>query len=1202
MTDFRDLGSCGQREISLAHGLTLRSLRSVLAFSVLILAIGPVATLAQGRVVEGLASSMMADQNWSAKFFDGRIADEDAAGSSEAEGGAAEPQQAREANEAPYQLERADTHIRVRRDASWVSEDDYVISPTSAKSREQFANFRWIAETEDFSSELIEASVIGASPRRVDRKFILLRPMGDQREGVRDAKVFFIPFGRLDSGEHVRIRVRRKSKPNSLIRGYFFAGFKYGSDVVEKTGVTQVESEIPLFLHRTASMQSDQFDWVTERLGQSGTRVKVKILRPVLRRQVEPMAPPTEIGHLRWTLSTEPNFMRLNQILAPKYEKVLQGQLPMPLQQIVRQAQGMATPREKILAVISGVQALLTYSGDWRGNDRAFVPRSLSESIQRRSGDCKDFASLTVAALRRMGLEADVTLVDRSESAQDRLIMDSPPQNGGLTYFNHAIVSVVINGRRQYFDPTNQVAWADGLWSDLAYSWAWTLKASSASKASQVKGSRPTSSAKSRAEASASGATIIFERIMPQGRASSIQMQSKLFPAPRLAPKRSEASAPTQLQTPIDVGFDVGFEIVGEVRGPVAAEVKNLMFRAGPELSKQMLSQFVSLPKGRVPSLKLDTDFNDRNAEILKFTLRGQAQSLIDPKDRKVGSFMITPTPRYLSFIALMALPRRAPLLNLDRVQYQGRVSVTGWDLVNETEFACFAWAPQVQVERDFVKLENGFEIFENSSVQPFNLRPQPQPLLGTRTEVVDTLRCGEMAAAWVRPQGQGLPTISWKEITPEVSDEEASLLSQPLQQLSLKAMRDHHPSPMVWEPFRVRLWQVARRALHRNPQDLEAKEAMTNAILSSLYIESGNIRPTHALMAKEYLRLFDAEQSQDVRVQRLHARYHDLTASSQQALEIRRKVYEQTKLLRDAILLANLLSEEGDAAGAKAVLLPWIPRLEAPSADPELKESLRASAYQALTYVFVRAREWESGMEHFAKANKMLPRDAWFRSNIGYQLLMNQKFEIAALTFADALQHMKFPAAINGLKESTFRALLHRLSNSDPSTPTSVFHNDKILDRLTPAIARLEEVDPQNPSVSLHRTLISMRSGLKTQDQAKVSAGQQSLRALIPTLAKVHASSAEILSRTSSEVFQFSKQAPNLTYADLKDDFTNSADSAQPAMGASGRPEVVIPGLKPGAKGPRVFIVDQNGRETQAVAVPVQQPARQPASSAPSR
>jgi len=1153
-------------------------------------------TQAEARVDEVLGAALMTDQSWSSKLFEGRIADEDAAEGSDAEASSPEPQQAREANEPPYQLERADTHIRVRRDASWISEDDYVISPTSAKSREQFANFRWIAETEDFSSELLEASVMGASPRRVDRKFILLRPMGDQREGVRDAKVFFIPFGRLDQGEHVRIRVRRKSKPNSLIRGYFFAGFKYGSDVVEKTGVTQVESEIPLYLHRTASMQSDQFDWTTERVGQSGTRVKVRIRRPVLRSQIEPMAPPTEQGHLRWTLSSEPNFVRLNQILVPKYEKVLQGQLPIPVQQIVRQAQGLPTPREKIRAVISGVQGLLTYSGDWRGNERAFVPRSLIESIQRRSGDCKDFASLTVAALRRLGLDADVTLVDRSESAQARLVIDAPPQNGGLTYFNHAIVSVVIDGQRQYFDPTNHVAWAEGLWSDLAYSWAWTLKSSS------VAGSAKAPKA-ARAAKAAKDANIILERIMPQGRASSIQLQSKLFPAPRMAPKRSESAVQSQFQTPIDVGFDVGFEIVGEVRGPVAAEVKNLMFRVGPELSKQMLSQFVSLPKGRVPSLKLETDFNDRNAEILKFTLRGQAQSLIDPKDRKVGSFMITPTPRYLSFIALMALPRRAPLLNLDSVQYQGRVSVTGWDLVNETEFACFAWAPQVQVERDFVKLDSGFEIFENSAVQPFNLRPQPQPLLGTRTEVVDTLRCGELAAAWVRPQGQGLPVVSWKEVVPQVSDEEAALMSQPLQQLSLKAMREHQPSPMVWEAYRVRLWQAARRALHRNPQDLEAKEAMTNAILSSLYIESGNIRPTHALMAKEYLRMFSAEQLQDVRVQRLQARYYDLISASQQALEIRRKVYEQTKLLRDAILLANLLSEAGDAAGAKAVLLPWIPRLDAPSTDPELKESLRASAYQALTYVFVRAREWEAGMEHFAKANAMLPRDAWFRSNIGHELLVDQKFEIAALTFADALQHMKFGAAVSGLKESTFRALLHRLENSDPSAPTSVFHNDKILDRLTPAIARLEEVDPQNPSVSLHRTLISMRTGLKTQDQAKVSAGQQSLRALIPTLAKVHASSAEILSRTSSEVFQFSKQAPNLTYADLKDDFTSPAGSRQ---SASGRPEVVIPGLKPGAKGPRVFIVDQNGRETPAVAVPLQQPARQPtrqpASSAHSR
>ena len=102
--------------------------------------------------------------------------------------------------------------------------------------------------------------------------------------------------------------------------------------------------------------------------------------------------------------------------------------------------------RAIIEAVLRRVDADVRYTGLELGA-QAIVPFRPEQTIQRGYGDCKDQATLVVAALRRLGVEARVALL---RAGQDRDVVESLP---GMGLFNHAIV--YVPGAPEYWvDPT----------------------------------------------------------------------------------------------------------------------------------------------------------------------------------------------------------------------------------------------------------------------------------------------------------------------------------------------------------------------------------------------------------------------------------------------------------------------------------------------------------------------------------------------------------------------------------------------------------------------------------------------------------------------------------------------------------------------------------------------------------------------------
>src|SRR5262249_12023900 len=114
-------------------------------------------------------------------------------------------------------------------------------------------------------------------------------------------------------------------------------------------------------------------------------------------------------------------------------------------------------------ALLAYIHREVRYTGVEFG-DASIVPRTPSETLQRRYGDCKDQALLLVGLLRAAGVAANVAVLRASNTD------DIDPTMPGLRRFNHAIV--YVPAAALWIDPSNEFARAGELPSWDRNRWA----------------------------------------------------------------------------------------------------------------------------------------------------------------------------------------------------------------------------------------------------------------------------------------------------------------------------------------------------------------------------------------------------------------------------------------------------------------------------------------------------------------------------------------------------------------------------------------------------------------------------------------------------------------------------------------------------------------------------------------------------------
>jgi transglutaminase-like putative cysteine protease len=115
--------------------------------------------------------------------------------------------------------------------------------------------------------------------------------------------------------------------------------------------------------------------------------------------------------------------------------------------EVARIAKAEKSQAGRMLATLRLVQSEVRYLGVEVGVN-SHMPNSPSLVFDRRFGDCKDKALLTVSLLSRLGIDANVALVN---TTMQQGLAEELPSPGG---FDHVIVRVMLDHQPYWLDPT----------------------------------------------------------------------------------------------------------------------------------------------------------------------------------------------------------------------------------------------------------------------------------------------------------------------------------------------------------------------------------------------------------------------------------------------------------------------------------------------------------------------------------------------------------------------------------------------------------------------------------------------------------------------------------------------------------------------------------------------------------------------------
>lgn len=183
-----------------------------------------------------------------------------------------------------------------------------------------------------------------------------------------------------------------------------------------------------------------------------------------------------QIGVATLLLSTAPSWEAINKKLAPQYEKIASSALPLEFKNISKQALSLTSSQAKIELISREISKLMTYSGDWRTDQKKYFPQTFSHLLMTRKGDCKDYASVMTAILRDVGFTAYPALIMKSPSYIGESKLQMMAKVPAQSMFNHALVwARDSTGREWWVDPTNPFVFAETLSNDILGNYALVL-------------------------------------------------------------------------------------------------------------------------------------------------------------------------------------------------------------------------------------------------------------------------------------------------------------------------------------------------------------------------------------------------------------------------------------------------------------------------------------------------------------------------------------------------------------------------------------------------------------------------------------------------------------------------------------------------------------------------------------------------------
>lgn len=354
--------------------------------------------------------------------------------------------------------ESIQTQIVVQADGTHTKENDVVIGILKEDGR-RFSNYRRTYNARASEVKIVTAETInGAEVFKVEKEFIEDKPQASRLSGFDDMNLVTIAFPKVSIGSKIRVKSIEKVKEVPM-PGHFSSRFYFGEDYYEKNALVVIRSEKPLYLEKNDPRQQLE---VKQERAQDWHVTTIKLTSPSYVRAVDETNISINPQDLPWVaVSTEQDYGRMAEVLAPAYEEVMSKPLPEAFKRIVAEARKKTAPIERINLVTARLAEEVRYMGDWRPIRGGHVPRPLEMIAETKFGDCKDFSVSTAAMLRAMGMKAQAVWVERA--VQPRPL----PKIALSSAFNHAIVRIEDQGKVYWVDPTNFASFAQGLFDDI---------------------------------------------------------------------------------------------------------------------------------------------------------------------------------------------------------------------------------------------------------------------------------------------------------------------------------------------------------------------------------------------------------------------------------------------------------------------------------------------------------------------------------------------------------------------------------------------------------------------------------------------------------------------------------------------------------------------------------------------------------------
>lgn len=560
-------------------------------------------------------------------------------------------------------LEWDNTSLEVKADGTYIQTDERKFTAKNERGRSRLAleAVRFLPELSKL--EVLEAvSITNGVETPVDLKTIQERAAPGPAEGLTGVKELVIPFTNLQVGSSIKYKLKTTAK-KPLYPGVFAMHFIYGAQFPEMGGTVKIRSEKRLEYSARDVEKALKIETAVDGNFHLLTITQLKPVSRVLKDEKIPIFPPSAFPQVQ--VSSLRNWQEFADLVTEKYEERLREELPVVFKTIVEKAALKKDLYEKIDTVTSELSSLMTYSGNWTTAEKMFYPKSQNEIAASKTGDCKDFATATVAMLRALGIKSSVALLSRRNPYDPSQLLQSTPLTPGLaipSLFNHAVVRVEGPDKKIFWvDPTNLVSHSRLLRPDIAGSVSLNI-----SKRSEV-----------------------LEKLPVVGAEDSLMKVEKVLRVAGDGKGESEGTL--------------------SVSGLYAIDLIETSFRDGAKKANEVVAQVYGalLENG---GDQVQANYKSRIAAPLEAKVTTSGERNYVEKEGK--AFLVVPFPAVLQvYIHGQAQGRVTDFYSNPQGKYESRTQVEGQDFADTESLGCYAVSPWVDIERILLKNEKGFEV-----------------------------------------------------------------------------------------------------------------------------------------------------------------------------------------------------------------------------------------------------------------------------------------------------------------------------------------------------------------------------------------------------------------------------------------------------------------------------------------------------------